>query len=155
MNKDLHHKELLCIFIVMELYEDIHRIQSMMGVITEDNKNNVIRKMIDDIGIMNTIKMVGNYYAIEPYLEDVDKINYIREKVSKLGQGGVGFFEMDVEPILVYKNGNDVKQIEFLGRDRAYINIYYRNAKVGDERVLYEDLPGQILDELTEMLINK
>jgi hypothetical protein len=37
----------------MNLYEDIHRIQSMMGVITEDNKNNVIRKMIDNIGIMN------------------------------------------------------------------------------------------------------
>ncbi len=139
----------------MNLYEDIHRIQSMMGVITEDNKNNVIRKMIDNIGIMNTIKMVGDYYAIEPFLEDVDKINYIKEKVSKLGQGGVGFFEMDEEPILVYKNGNDVKQIEFLGKDRAYINIYYRNAKVGDERVLYEDLPGQILDELTEILINK
>jgi hypothetical protein len=127
----------------------------MMGVITEDNKNNVIRKMIDNIGIMNTIKMVGDYYAIEPFLEDVDKINYIKEKVSKSGQGGVGFFEMDEEPILVYKNGNDVKQIEFLGKDRAYINIYYRNAKVGDERVLYEDLPGQILDELTEILINK
>ena len=139
----------------MNLYEDIHRIQSMMGVITEDNKNNVIRKMIDNIGIMNTIKMVGDYYAIEPFLEDVDKINYIKEKVSKLGQGGVGFFEMDEEPILVYKNGNDVKQIEFLGKDRAYINIYYRNAKVGDERVLYEDLPGQIIDELTEILINK
>ena len=139
----------------MNLYEDIHRIQSMMGVITEDNKNNVIRKMIDNIGIMNTIKMVGDYYAIEPFLEDVDKVNYIKEKVSKLGQGGVGFFEMDEEPILVYKNGNDVKQIEFLGKDRAYINIYYRNAKVGDERVLYEDLPGQILDELTEILINK
>ena len=139
----------------MNLYEDIHRIQSMMGVITVDNKNNVIRKMIDNIGIMNTIKMVGDYYAIEPFLEDVDKINYIKEKVSKLGQGGVGFFEMDEEPILVYKNGNDVKQIEFLGKDRAYINIYYRNAKVGDERVLYEDLPGQILDELTEILINK
>jgi len=139
----------------MNLYEDIHRIQSMMGVITEDNKNNVIRKMIDNIGIMNTIKMVGDYYAIEPFLEDVDKINYIKEKVSKLGQGGVGFFEMDEEPILVYKNGNDVKQIEFLGKDRAYINIYYRNAKIGDERVLYENLPGQILDELTEILINK
>jgi hypothetical protein len=99
----------------MKLYEDIHRIQSMMGVITEDNKNNVIRKMIDDIGIMNTIKMVGNYYAIEPYLEDVDKVNYIRKKVSELGKGGVSFFEMDEEPILVYKNGNNIKQIEFLG----------------------------------------
>jgi hypothetical protein len=127
----------------------------MMGVITEDNKNNVIRKMIDNIGIMNTIKMVGDYYAIEPFLEDVDKINYIKEKVSKLGQGGVGFFEMDEEPILVYKNGNALGQIEFLGKNRAYINTYHRNGLVGDERVPYEDLPGQIIDELTEILINK
>jgi hypothetical protein len=127
----------------------------MMGVITEDNKNNVIRKMFVNIGIMNTIKMVGDYYAIEPFLEDVDKINYIKEKVSKLGQGGVGLYNIDEEPIVVYKNGNALGQIEFLGKDRAYINTYHRNALVGDERVLYEDLPGQILDELTEILINK
>jgi hypothetical protein len=127
----------------------------MMGVITEDNKNNVIRKMIDDIGLKTAIEMVGNYYEIESYLTDVDKVNYIKDRVSELGRGGIGLYNIDEEPIVVYKNGNDVKQIEFLGKDRAYINIYYRNAKVGDERVLYEDLPGQILDELTEILINK
>ncbi len=138
----------------MNLQENIHRIQSMMGIINED-KIPLIRKMIDELGVTNTIKMVGNYYAVEPFLEDVDKVNYIREKVSKLGKGGVGFFGMNEEPILVYKNGDDVKQIEFLGRDRAYIYIYYRNSNVGDERVLYEDLPEQIIDKLIEILINK
>ncbi len=139
----------------MNLYEDIHRIQSMMGVITEDNKNNVIRKIVDDIGLKTAIQMVGNYYEIEPYLTDVDKVNYIKDRVSELGIGGIGLYNIDEEPIVVYKNGNALGQIEFLGKDRAYINTYHRNALVGDERVLYEDLPGQILDELTEILINK
>ena len=139
----------------MNLYEDIHKMQSIMGVITEDNKNNVIRKIVDDIGLKTAIQMVGNYYAIEPYLTDVDKVNYIKDRVSELGRGGISFHDMDEDPILVYKNGNEVKQIEFLGKDRAYINSYYRNGLVGDERVPYEDLPGQIIDELTEILINK
>jgi hypothetical protein len=127
----------------------------MMGVITEDNKNNVIRKMVDDIGLKTAIQMVGNYYEIEPYLTDVDKVNYIKDRVSELGIGGIGLYNIDEEPIVVYKNGNALGQIEFLGKDRAYINTYRRNALVGDERVLYEDLPGQIIDELTEILINK
>ena len=129
--------------------------QSIMGVITEDNKNNVIRKMIDDIGLKTAIEMVGNYYEIESYLTDVDKVNYIKDRVSELGRGGIGLYNLDEEPIVVYKNGNELGQIEFLGKDRAYINTYHRNALVGDERVPYEDLPGQIIDELTEILINK
>jgi hypothetical protein len=129
--------------------------QSIMGVITEDNKNNVIRKIVDDIGLKTAIQMVGNYYEIEPYLTDVDKVNYIKDRVSELGIGGIGLYNIDEEPIVVYKNGNALGQIEFLGKDRAYINTYHRNALVGDERVPYEDLPGQILDELTEILINK
>jgi hypothetical protein len=129
--------------------------QSIMGVITEDNKNNVIRKIVDDIGLKTAIQMVGNYYEIEPYLTDVDKVNYIKDRVSELGIGGIGLYNIDEEPIVVYKNGNALGQIEFLGKDRAYINTYHRNALVGDERVPYEDLPGQIIDELTEILINK
>ena len=129
--------------------------QSIMGVITEDNKNNVIRKIVDDIGLKTAIQMVGNYYEIEPYLTDVDKVNYIKDRVSELGRGGIGLYNIDEEPIVVYKNGNALGQIEFLGKDRAYINTYHRNALVGDERVPYEDLPGQIIDELTEILINK
>ena len=139
----------------MNLYEDIHKMQSIMGVITEDNKNNVIRKIVDDIGLKTAIQMVGNYYEIEPYLTDVDKVNYIKDRVSELGRGGIGLYNIDEEPIVVYKNGNALGQIEFLGKDRAYINTYHRNALVGDERVPYEDLPGQIIDELTEILINK
>jgi len=126
----------------------------MMGVITEDKRDEFIKNMIDELGITSAIKMAGNYYEIEPYLTDVDKVNYIKDRVSELGRGGIGLYNLDEEPIVVYKNGNELGQIEFLGKDRAYINTYHRNALVGDERVLYEDLPGQIIDKLVEILLN-
>jgi len=145
----------------MKLYEDIHRIQSMMGVITEDNKNNVIRKMIDDIGIMNTIKMTGNYYAIEPYLKEVDKVNFIKEKVSQIsdvfGGNGFGLVEVDAAPILYSEDEDELRQIEYLGRKQLYVDVYSldSNSHQGDFKVNYESLPGQILDELVEILVNK
>ena len=78
----------------MNLQDNIHRIQSMMGVINEDNRPNVFKKMIDELGITNAIKMAGDYYAIEPYLKEIDKVNYIKEKVSQIcdefGANGFG-----------------------------------------------------------------
>ena len=68
----------------MDLQENIERIQSMMGVITEDRKEMFIKNMIDEIGIENTIKMVGGYHEVEPFLKLIDKINYIKEKVGTL-----------------------------------------------------------------------
>ena len=64
----------------MNLHENIHRIKEVMAIIKEssDEEPNVIRKMIDGIGIQNTIKMVGNYDLIRPYLNNIDKINFIK-----------------------------------------------------------------------------
>jgi hypothetical protein len=143
----------------MKLYEDIHRIQSMMGVITEDNKNNVIRKMIDDIGIMNTIKMTGNYYAIEPYLKEVDKVNFIKEKVAKLCEefgGGVGLIEIDEEPIHYDEGENEIEQIEYLGKNGVVVDVYDidMDGHMGNFNVKYENLPSQIIEELVEILLN-
>jgi hypothetical protein len=139
----------------MNLQENIHRIQSMMGVINEDNRPNVIKKMIDDLGIATTIKMVGNIDLIEPYLKEVDKTNYIKDKVAELGRGGVSLREIGEEPIFFDEVNDDHKQIGFLGRDRAYIDIYYRGHNVGDNRVVYESLPSQIVDEIFRMLVRK
>jgi hypothetical protein len=131
----------------------------MMGVITEDNKNNVIRKMIDNIGIMNTIKMVGNYYAIEPYLKEVDKVNFIKEKVAKLCEefgGGVGLIEIDEEPIHYDEGENEIEQIEYLGKNGVVVDVYDidMDGHMGNFNVKYENLPSQIIEELVEILLN-
>ena len=143
----------------MNLQENIHRIQSMMGVINEDNRPNVFKKMIDELGITNAIKMAGNYYAIEPYLKEIDKVNFIKEKVSQIsdewGVNGFGLVEVDSAPIFYSEDENELRQIEYLGRNQLYIDVYKDDSShVGDLNVKYESLPGQILDELVEILLN-
>ena len=63
----------------MNLIENIQRINTL---ISEDKKEHTIRTMIDKMGVADAIKMVGNYYMIEPYLKEIDKVIYIKEKVS-------------------------------------------------------------------------
>ena len=144
----------------MNLQENIQRIYEIMGgVITEDNKNNVIRKMVDSLGLKTTIQMVGDYYTIEPYLKEIDKINFIKEKVNDLTEwigGGVGLVEIDEEPIHYDEDENEIRQIEYLGKDSVTVDVYDAdmNSHLGEFNVNYHSLPSQILNELVEILLN-
>ena len=124
------------------------------GDVIQENKESSIPNMVKILGITDAIKYFGNYYTIEPYLKVVDKVNFIKEKVSELGRGGISLREIDEEPIVYDDDDNDHKQIEFLGRDRAYVDVYYRGHNVGDIRVPYESLSVQIIEELVEILVN-
>ena len=135
----------------MNLIENIQRIHNL---ISEDKKGDIIRTMIDKVGIVDVIKMVGSYYEIEPYLKVADKVNFIKEKVSELNRCGVSLREIGEEPIVYDDYDDDHKQIEFLGRDRAYVDIYYRGHNVGDERIPYESLSVEIIEMLVEILLN-
>jgi len=145
----------------MNLQENIHRIHQMMGVINEDNRPNVFKKMIDELGITNAIKMVGgDYYAIEPYLKEIDKVNFIKDKVNDLTEwigGGVGLVEIDEEPIHYDEDENELKQIEYLNTNSVTVDVYDAdmNGHLGDYNIPYESLPSQILDEIFRMLLDK
>ena len=144
----------------MNLHENIHRIHQMMGVINENKKGETIRHLIDKMGVADAIKMAGNYYMIEPYLKEIDKVNYIKEKVSQIcdefGGNGFGLVEVDAAPILYSEDENELRQIDYLGRNLLYVDVYSlnSNSNLGDFKVNYESLPGQILDELVEILVN-
>jgi hypothetical protein len=133
----------------------------MMGVINEDNRPNVFKKMIDELGITNAIKMAGgNYYAIEPYLKEIDKVNFIKDKVNDLTEwigGGVGLVEIDEEPIHYDEDENELKQIEYLNTNSVTVDVYDAdmNGHLGDYNIPYESLPSQILDEIFRMLLDK
>jgi len=141
----------------MNLIENIHRINTL---INEDKKGETIRNLVDKMGIADAIKMVGNYYIIEPYLKEIDKVNYIKEKVSQIcdefGGNGFGLVEVDAAPILYSEDENELRQIDYLGRHLLYVDVYSlnSNSNLGDFKVNYESLPGQILDELVERLVN-
>jgi hypothetical protein len=141
----------------MNLIENIERINTL---ISEDKKGETIRNLIDKMGIADAIKLVGNYYLIEPYLKEIDKVNYIKEKVSQIsdefGANGFGLVEVDSAPIFYSEDEDELRQIEYLGRKQLYVDVYSSdtNSNLGDFKVSYESLPGQILDELVEVFIN-
>ena len=139
----------------MNLQENIHRIHQMMGVINEDNRPNVFKKMIDELGITNAIKMAGNYYAIEPYLKEIDKVNFIKDKVTKINDDGVDLYEIGEEPIIYEEEDGEIHQIESLGNVSVNIRAYQDMGSIlYDYYVKYESLPSQIIEELVEILLN-
>ena len=141
----------------MNLQENIHRIKTLM---TEDKKGQTIRNMIDTMGLLHTISMVGDYNTIEPYLKEIDKVNFIKEKVSRfadeLGGSGFGLAEINESPIFYGENEYELRQIEYLGKQSVYVDVYDKasDGHIGDFKVVYESLPGYILNELVELLIN-
>jgi hypothetical protein len=131
----------------------------MGGVITED-KESLIRTMVDEVGLLNAIKMMGDYYAIEPYLKEIDKVNYIKQRVSELcdmyGSTGVAISEFYESPIHFSDDENEMEQIEYLRINQVVIDVYDYNTgtHLSDYGIPYESLPGQIIDYLVEILIN-
>jgi hypothetical protein len=139
----------------MNLIENIQRI---ITLISEDKKEDTIRTMIDKMGVSNAIKLTGNYYMIEPYLKEIDKVNYIKERVRELGDGsGFGMTEIDEEPLHYSDEDGELHQIEWLGTKSADVSVYNdeMGSHLNDYYINYESLPGQILDELVEILINR
>lgn len=146
-------------FIGQELEMFIKHVKSCDEIISEDKKKDTIRTMIDKMGVADAIKLVGNYYVIEPYLKEIDKINFIKEKVNDLTEwigGGFGLVEIDEEPIHYGEDENEIRQIEYLGQNGVTIGVYDvdMDTHLDDFNVPYVSLPGQILDELVEILLN-
>ena len=140
----------------MNLIENIQRISTL---ISEDKKDETIRNMIDKMGVADAIKLAGNYYIIEPYLKEIDKVNFIKEKVNDLTEwigGGVGLVEIDEEPIHYDEDENELKQIEYLNTNSVTVDVYDAdmNRHTGEFNVNYHSLPSQILNELVEILLN-
>jgi uncharacterized protein with GYD domain len=160
MNKDLHHKEILCIFIVMNLQENIERIHEIMGgVITEDRREMVIKNMIDDIGIEKTIKMVGDYDMVATYLSDEDKVKYVKDKILKIvDAAGTNGIHLDVAggPIRISDKDGEIHQIEWMGTNHAKVIEYWGDKKqyTNTVRPKYEDLPPQVIDIIIKRLID-
>jgi hypothetical protein len=139
----------------MNLNENIYRIQSLLF----EDKEEVIRRMVNKIGLNQTIKMVGNYRKVKPYLKVIDKVNFIKEKIGEISEelnsSGVSLYELNEPPILYDEDDNQLKQIEYLGKDSVYVDVYDDNeSHLGDFTLMYEDLSVEIIEQLVEVLLN-
>jgi hypothetical protein len=137
----------------MNLQENICRIKSLMSEDKDDSK----REMIRSLGLADAIKYFGNYYTIEPYLKEIDKVNFIKEKVDELSDSlGLGLVEINEEPIHFSEDEDELRQIEYLGKTRATIGVYdsVMGSPMGDYNIVYESLPSHIIELLVEILLN-
>jgi len=132
-------------------------VKSCDDIIKED-KDNSISDMIKTLGVSDAIKYFGNYYTIEPYLKEVDKVNFIKEKVRELSDdgSGVGLHEINEDPLHYSDEDGEEHQIEWLGPTSVDISVYEDeySGHLRDYYAKYESLPVQIIEELVEILLN-
>ena len=130
--------------------------------IIKESKDNSIPNMIKTLGVSDAIRYFGNYYTIEPYLKVIDKVNFIKEKVDELiedefGVGmTLGLFEINEEPIHYGEDDNEIRQIEYLGKNSVTVDVYDADmdGHLGVFNVKYENLSVEIIEMLVEMLLN-
>jgi hypothetical protein len=150
------------IFIIMDLQEQINRIQ---GLINED-KVNVIKNMISKHGLYHTIQLMGNYENILNHINheeigDEDKIVFIKKVVNELsesyGGGGLSTYETGMSPVIYGRGEYESKEIEYFGRERVGISIYggnNYNSLTGEVSKHYENLPTDVLDNVFIWMID-
>ena len=140
----------------MNLQEQISRIQSMMGVITEDRMDKVINNMISTIGLENTFKMVGDYNLVEPFLTYEDKINYIKDEFIKVNDGNyISMEQIWQQPIQIKEEDGMVEQIEGLHKDVVKVVKYNKYGESTNYRPKYEELSSEIIDKLFRMMLSQ
>jgi hypothetical protein len=130
----------------------------MMGVITEDRMDKVIKNMIDTVGMESTFNMVGDYDLIDSYLTDEDKINYIKDEFVKVNDGNyISMEQIWQRPIRIKTDDeNRIHQIEGLHRGNVTIVVHKEHgAGVTKYYRKYEELPSEIIDKLFRMMLGQ
>jgi len=158
----------------MNLHENIHRIKSMMGVISEDDNITKISKMIDDIGLSNTIKFFGGYYnisdmfGVDMYGGDINltkeqKINFIKEVVSNFlnsyGFTSLSIYDLGMSPIRLGEPepGENLQQIENFSDRYVTIDIYGEenfSVNIGAYTEEYEELSDETLNKVFIFMVD-
>jgi hypothetical protein len=140
----------------MNLIENIQRINTL---ISENDRDKAIRNMIDKMGVADAIKMTGNYYVIEPYLKEIDKVNFIKDKIKNqyyglFTYGDEGWDENDYS---VLESTETYEKVAFTYyTDELDVTTFYRDEN-GDhsETIKYEDLPDDMINNAFEFIAKK
>lgn len=149
----------------MNLIENIERIQSMMGIITENDRPSKIDRMINDIGLGSTIKFFGGYENFkEVYGKDIskeDKINFINQSVENKTQEDHRNFiylsnylgHLDY----LYRDSDIVKTIDYLYvgflRANLYLNVNNNWQFTHTATIQYDELSDDELNKVVKTVL--
>ena len=128
----------------------------------QDNRPNKIMKMIDDIGLYNTVKMVGGYESLLNYInpEDIsesDKIKFIRDVVTSKGpeisgRESISIHDLGIRPIWYDEYKNRIRVITTMYGNGAKLNVYINETYDDSGIMLYTHMPEDVIDRVFKVL---
>jgi hypothetical protein len=130
--------------------------------IKEDNRPNKIMKMIDELGLYGTVKMVGGYESLLSHInpEDIsesDKIKFIRDVVTSKGpeisgRESISIHDLGIKPIWYDEYKNRIRVITTMHRNGAKLNVYI-NETYDDSRImLYTHMSEDAIDRVFKVM---
>jgi hypothetical protein len=147
----------------MNLQENIHRLQSMMGIINEDDKSAKIIKMIEDMGLMTTIKFFGDYDTVKKHLGGgitrEYQIQFIEDAVQHLSNPhnstGISIYELGLNAIPFGTSDDDEQQqIEYFGPGFVTIDVYGDGYHKSSFTENYENLDDYTLNDVFLFMVD-
>jgi hypothetical protein len=158
----------------MDLNENIQRIHQMMGIVSEDNKSDFTKKMIDTLGVIDTIKYYGGYNNFKQHLNTdlltrEEKIEFIKDIIDnkyygRLVYGDRGWGNDDDWSILESTESYD-KVVSAYYSDELHLTTFYRDEngefsgsddeEEDNEVIKYEDLSDDMLDNAFGFLLSR
>ena len=165
----------------MNLQENIYRIKEVMGMaqkkldgsetitLNENTSESILNKMIDELGLYNTIRMVGSYEDLLNHInpEDIsesDKIKFIRDVVTSKGpeisgRESISIYDLGVKPIWYDEYKNNIRVITTMYKNGVKVNVYINEIYDDSGMILYSHMPEDAIDRvfkvLTDVLDNK
>jgi len=122
-------------------------------------KEKILHK-IDTIGLFDTPKILGmSIYNVMNLIGGVgnltfnQRLRFITDFTK--GFGGIGFYEMDSDPIRLKSNDEEYHEIAYLGSQKAIVDVwegpdFYNSA--GEYGISYYNLPDDIFNEIFDLL---
>ena len=144
----------------MKLKENIKRI------LREESKKDFVKTMLGKYGLYDTVKYLGGYDRIEPFIDDIDiskedKIDFIKNVVIRLAElhheNGISMFELGGNPMVYGESDDQIEQIEYFNPEGVYVDVYTGHefdTHYGSFVERYEDLNDDMLDEVFKFMID-
>lgn len=133
-------------------------------LINENTAESKINKMIDELGLYNTIKMVGSYEDLLNHInsEDIsdrDKIKFIQEVIDIkapdiTGRNNISIFDLKIPPIRHDSYGNTERMIITFYKGGVKLNVYKGGKFRTDQMTTYENISEEALNKIFKLMID-
>lgn len=140
--------------------EEVDRIKSIMGVISESSSEHMkdkIMGLIKSYGLSGAAKLIGGYDVLEKLIGKNDLKQMKLDVIMKYVNNGWVNLNESGDSFIYDVTEDEEEQIEYLSRSGAVV-VGYR--KIGDEweniseyTIWYEYLPDIVFDKIFELIV--